>query len=211
MKKFVAIAFLFLFAANVCYADKNWFDIEVAKIRDVKNAQNSVINDELKKIDNSLLQIQADTRLSESQKAKLSHDYNARKSELTAEKARIEEQYKMDKAELKRRWKNGETGSTSYSKSTYTVPVRTQTTTTTKTYSTKYETPSKVEAAAYSKPVKTQTTTTTTTYSKPQYQKTTQTYTVEKEGKIKSSDLRTDLQQTNVTPNFQVKLNKHHK
>ena len=199
MKKLVSIIFLFLLAANVCYADKNWFDLEVAKIRDVKNAQTTAINNELTQIENGLLRIQADTRLSEEQKAKLSNDYNMRKSELTAEKNRIEEKYKADKAELKRRWKNGETSS-KYS-TTYTTPVKTQTTTgtyTTPTYTktttyTKYEVPSKVE---------------TVKYSQPQYTKTTQTYTVEQQGKIKSTDLRPDLQ-TVYPQNFQVKLNKH--
>ena len=45
MKKLLIVAAIFALISNsFCYADKNWYDVELAKIRNVKEAKCDIIN-----------------------------------------------------------------------------------------------------------------------------------------------------------------------
>ncbi|MBQ9245703.1 hypothetical protein IJ182_05495 [bacterium] len=190
MKKVLLFTFIALITTNVCYAEKNWFDIEVSKIRQAKELQVNIINDELKDIEIQKAQILSDSGISPSIRAQQVDEFNRRTQELTAQKTYIEEQYKKDKAELKRRWKNGDTKNTdTYSRYNYNTPARneykTTLTTTTREYTpvnntttyNRYEYNIPVQKTSEYKTV----TTTTKEVTKPVSQKTTvTTKTIEK-------------------------------
>ena len=121
MKKLLLFIVLMLFTTNICLAEKNWFDIEVAKIRTVKEAQVRAINDELQEIVVTKEKIYTDYSMNSAEKAKQIELLNRRADELTSKKMNIEQKYKKDKADLKRRWKNGDTKSVpDYSTYSYT-------------------------------------------------------------------------------------------
>ncbi len=147
MKKLLIVLTLALLASStLCYADKNWFDVELAKIRNVKEAKCDIINKQLAELSVLVARTQVDTTLTTAEKQQHINAYNNKISELNSQKQEIERQYVADKDTLKTRWKNGtESSNDIISKWVYDSPVTriqpdeyyTTRTVTTETYPTK--------------------------------------------------------------------------
>ena len=107
MKKTLVLLAVIALTSNMCFADKNWFDVELAKIRNVKEAKCRVIDSEIARINTATTMVQTDTTKSSAQRQQEVEMLNKRLSALNSQKVSIERQYKADKDTLKNRWKNG--------------------------------------------------------------------------------------------------------
>ncbi len=108
MKKIlIVMAVIALSANSLCYAEKNWFDVELAKIRNVKDAKCKLIDKEIADITTVTTRLQTDTSVSSAERQQQIAALNRRTSELNSQKTSIERQYKADKETLKNRWKSG--------------------------------------------------------------------------------------------------------
>jgi TolA-binding protein len=107
MKKTLVLLAVIALTSNMCFADKNWFDVELAKIRNVKEAKCRVIDSEIARINTATTMVQTDTTKSSAQRQQELAMLNKQISSLNSQKLSIERQYKADKDTLKSRWKNG--------------------------------------------------------------------------------------------------------
>ena len=105
MKKALLTLFLLIASINVVYANNPQYDSELSKIRSIKNAKISVLNKEIKEISSNIVELELNTTINESEKEKKLQLYNKKLEELTTKKTEISEQYKRDKAILKKRYK----------------------------------------------------------------------------------------------------------
>lgn len=107
MKKALVLLAVIALTSNMCFADKNWFDVELAKIRNVKEAKCRVIDGEIARLNTATTMIQTDTSKSSAQRQQELAMINRQISSLNSQKLSIERQYKADKDTLKNRWKDG--------------------------------------------------------------------------------------------------------
>ena len=111
MKKTLVLLAVIALTSNMCFADKNWYDVELAKIRNVKDAKCKVIDSELAQIATVTTRLQTDMSMSAGERQEQLALYNNRRDALNSQKISIERQYKADKETLKSRWKSGNTKS----------------------------------------------------------------------------------------------------
>ena len=107
MKKTLVLLAVIALTSNMCFADKNWFDVELAKIRNVKEAKCRVIDSEIARINTATSMLQTDASKSSAQRQQELAMLNRQLSSLNSQKTSIERQYKADKDTLKNRWKSG--------------------------------------------------------------------------------------------------------
>ncbi len=107
MKKTLVLLAVIALTSNMCFADKNWFDVELAKIRNVKETKCRVIDSEIAKLNTATTMLQTDASKSSAQRQQELAMLNKQISSLNSQKLSIERQYKADKDTLKNRWKNG--------------------------------------------------------------------------------------------------------
>ena len=106
MKKILLLFILMIFTTNICFAEKTWYDNEVSKIRQAKNAKTKPINQELRTIKHARKDIYANYNISTKEKTRRLETLNKRENELNLRKSNIEKKYKEDKSKLRRQWRN---------------------------------------------------------------------------------------------------------
>ena len=105
MKKLLVSFIIILLSANYTLANNTLYDAELSKIRTIKNAKVSVLNKQINEISEKLVELELNTTMKESEKEKRIQSYNKQLEELTNKKTEISEQYKKDKAVLKKKYK----------------------------------------------------------------------------------------------------------
>ena len=105
MKKLLVSFIIILLSENYTLASNTLYDTELSKIRTIKNAKVSVLNKQIKEISENLVELELNTTMKKSEKEKRIQSYNKQLEELTTKKAEISEQYKRDKAILKKKYK----------------------------------------------------------------------------------------------------------
>ena len=105
MKKLLVSFIIILLSANYTLASNTLYDAELSKIRTIKNAKVSVLNKQINEISEKLVELELNTTMKESEKEKSIQSYNKQLEELTNKKTEISEQYKKDKAVLKKKYK----------------------------------------------------------------------------------------------------------
>lgn len=107
MKKIALLLTLLMLTTSIALASKYpKYDAELSKVRQVKNAQTSVINKEIKEIAVEMEALEANTTMSSAEKSRKMAEYNARLDKLTTRKVTIQKQYDSDKARLKKLYKH---------------------------------------------------------------------------------------------------------
>ena len=102
MKKIVILLSMVMLVSGAAYASKYpKYDAELSKIRTIKNAQTSVINEEISDLATKIENLELDTTISAAQKNAQLKEYNKKIEELTAKKIRIADKYNADKKRLK--------------------------------------------------------------------------------------------------------------
>ncbi|MBR6163822.1 hypothetical protein IKQ26_08040 [bacterium] len=107
MKKLAILLTFVILSSGFAFAGKYpKYDAEVSKIRSVKNARTSVINQEMKDISVKMEELQLNNSISPSEKSKQMREYNRRLNNLALEKTEISNKYNADKARLKELYKH---------------------------------------------------------------------------------------------------------
>lgn len=102
MKKLALLLTFVILASGFAFAGKYpKYDAEVSKIRSVKNAQTSAINQEMKEISAQIEELQLNTSMSSAQKSVKMREYNSRLNKLATRKVEIQNKYNADKERLK--------------------------------------------------------------------------------------------------------------
>ena len=105
MKKITLILSIILFSANIVLANNPVYDAELSKIRTIKNAKVSALNKQIKDISTKITELELNTTITELEKEKKINTYTKELDQLTTKKYQISEQYKKDKAILKKKYK----------------------------------------------------------------------------------------------------------
>ena len=107
MKKLALLLTFVLLSTSIALASKYpRYDAELSKIRSVKNAQTTVINNEMKEIATKIETLELNTTVSSAEKNRQLAQYNAELNRLAAKKQQLQTKYNADKAELKRLYKH---------------------------------------------------------------------------------------------------------
>ena len=107
MKKIVILLSLIMLASGVAYAAKYpKYDLELSKIRTVKNAQTAEINKQISELEVNIENFETDTSITAAQKNAKTVEYKNKINELTIQKNRIAEKYKVDKKKLQIMYKH---------------------------------------------------------------------------------------------------------
>lgn len=107
MKKLAVLLAFVMFSTGFAFAGKYpKYDAEVSKIRTVKNAQTSAINQEIKEITAEMEELQLNTTMSSAQKSIKMREYNSKLNKLATRKVEIQNQYNADKERLKALYKH---------------------------------------------------------------------------------------------------------
>ena len=107
MKKTALLLTLLMLTTSIALASKYpKYDAELSKVRQVKNAQTSVINKEIKEVAAEMEALETNTTMSQEEKIKKRTEYSEKLNNLTTRKVKIQKQYDADKAQLKRLYKH---------------------------------------------------------------------------------------------------------
>ena len=106
MKRIILLFFMFLLMMTTAvYANNEQYEIELSKIKAVKNAQVSVINKKMDTIKRELEILSLNTTMNEQIRSKKEAAYEDQLKQLAAKKHQIKVKYKADKKNLKKTYK----------------------------------------------------------------------------------------------------------
>ena len=105
MKKALLTLLILVTSINIVYANNPQYESELSKIRTIKNAKTAILNKEIKEISSNIVELELNTTINELEKEKKLQLYNKKLEELATKKTEISEQYKRDKAVLKKKYK----------------------------------------------------------------------------------------------------------
>ena len=106
MRKILLLLCIVLFSTNSVLASNPVYDAELSKIRTIKNAKVSAINKQIKDLSVKITELELNTTETSELKEIKMKEYTEKLDKLTTKKYQISEQYKRDKAELKKKYKD---------------------------------------------------------------------------------------------------------
>ena len=105
MKRIILLISVFLLMTTAAYANSEQYELELSKIKAVKNAQVSVINKKMDAIKHDLEVLYLNTTMNDQVRSKKEAAYEEQLRQLAAKKHQIKVKYKEDKAKLKKMYK----------------------------------------------------------------------------------------------------------
>lgn len=106
MKKKLLLSLVFcVIVSSVAFARNDELSLELSKLKNAKNAKETVINTQIQVTTNDITNILIDNKLSESEKNKQVAACQKKLEDLNNKKVELKYQYKKDKKELKKQYK----------------------------------------------------------------------------------------------------------
>ena len=105
MRKIILLISVFLLISTAAFANSEQYEIELNKIKTVKNAQVSAINKKIHAIEHELEVLSLNTTMNDQIRNKKEAAYEEQLRQLSAKKHQIKVKYKADKKRLKKMYK----------------------------------------------------------------------------------------------------------